>query len=615
MALPFGALGAGIQARGRQSQGMATRGVKAAPRGKPSGLPFDAHFVDVAQEAGLRAPIIYGDVGFNDYIVDSMGCGVAFLDYDNDGWQDVLVGTGRRWQNTPAEALIRLYHNNRDGTFTDVTAKSGLGKSAWCNGITVGDYDNDGFDDIFIATWGQNILFHNNGDGTFTDVTEKAGLLRPGTHYGSGCTWVDYDRDGRLDLFVSHYIVFDPKTTPIRGKDPNCNYRGVPVYCFMLKTPQEPPRLYHNNGDGTFTDVSEKAGVLLAKPGFELTAVATDFDGDGWPDIYVACDSTPSLLLRNNHDGTFKEMGLEAGVSLSEDGQEQSGMGLGIGDIDVDGNLDIVKTHFRDDTPALYKGNGRGFFKDVTLRAGLGVETRFVDWGAGIVDLDNDGLPDIFIASGMVYPEVERKLPEFAYKTPRIVFRNLGDGKFEELLDEAGPGVSDAHCSRGVAFGDFDNDGDVDILIMNMNEPPSLLRNDVKGENHWLKVLLTGVESNRSAIGAQVVASYGGRKNAQAVLAQSSYLSVNDRRLHFGLGPEKAADLDILWPNGKRKKVSGVAADRLVVIKEGSGIVRSEKFTPKPAPVAAAPSYNRYPNADFAKANDRFTSPGRSVVL
>ena len=568
----------GPWARAQQRGGMASRGVKPVPRGKPSGLPFNAHFVNVAQPAGLRSPVIYGDVKVNDYIVDSMGCGVAFIDYDNDGWQDIVVLTGRRWQNTPPEAVIRLYRNNRDGTFTDVTATSGLGRSVWANGITVGDYDNDGFDDIFITCWGQNLLFHNDGHGAFTDVTEKAGLLHPGTRYGSGCTWIDYDRDGKLDLFVSHYMDFDRDAMPPRGKDPACNYRGVPVYCMPSDRPQEPCRLYHNNGDGTFTDVSEKSGVLAVKPGYALTAVAADFDGDGWPDIYVACDSSPSLLFRNNRDGTFTEQGLASGVSLSEDGKEQAGMGLGIGDFDTDGNLDILKTHFRDDTPALYRGNGKGYFRDVTLRAGLGVETRFVDWGAGIADLDNDGLPDLFWVTGMVYPEVERDLPDYPYKTPSVVFRNLGDGKFEELLEEAGPGVGEAHPSRGMAFGDFDNDGDVDILIMNMNEPPSLLRNDMKGDNHWLKVLLVGVASNRSAIGAQVVASYGGRKQAQAVMAQSSYLSVNDRRLHFGLGPEKIASLEIRWPNGGQEKIADIASGQLVVIREGSGVIRTERF-------------------------------------
>ncbi|MBZ5617200.1 MAG: CRTAC1 family protein [Acidobacteriia bacterium] len=578
LALPLAALASKGPALRAQNRGMASRGVQPTLRGKPSGLPFHAHFVNVAHAAGLRAPVIYGDVAYNDYILDSMGCGVAFLDYDNDGWQDMLVLTGRRWQSTPREAIIRLYHNNRDGTFSDVTAKAGLGRSVWASGITVADYDNDGFDDLFITCWGQNILFHNNGDGTFADVTEKAGLLHPGTRFGSGCTWIDYDRDGKLDLFVAHYMVFDRDTMPPRGKDPTCTYLGVPVYCRPDGIPQEPCRLYHNNGNGTFTDVSEKSGILAVAPGYPLTAAAADFDGDGWQDIYVACDTSPSLLFRNNHDGTFTEQGLESGISLSEDGQAQAGMGLGIGDFDTDGTLDIFKTHFRADTPVLYRGTGKGSFRDVTFRAGLGVETRFVGWGAGVVDLDNDGLPDLFFATGMVYPEVEQKLSECPYKTPSVVYRNLGGGKFEELLEEAGPGVNEAHSSRGVAFGDFDNDGDIDILIMNMNEPPSLLRNDMSGANHWLKVLLIGARSNRSAIGAQVVAAYGDRRQAQAVLAQSSYLSVNDRRLHFGLGAATSANLEIRWPNGALEKVADVSADRLVVIREGSGVIRTERF-------------------------------------
>jgi hypothetical protein len=561
-----------------QNLGMGSRGVKAAPRGKPSGLPFHARFVNIAQAAGLHAPVIYGDPAYNDYILDSMGCGVAFVDYDNDGWQDIVVLTGRRWQGTPAGATIRLYKNNRDGTFTDVTAKSGLGKSVWASGITVGDYDNDGYDDLFITCWGQNLLFHNNGNGTFTDVTEKAGLLHPGVRFGSGCTWIDYDRDGKLDLFVAHYMVFDREKMPKRGQDPTCTYRGVPVYCRPNGLPQEPCRLYRNNGDGTFTDVSEKSGVLAVKPGYPLTAAAADFDCDGWPDIYLACDTSPSLLFHNNRDGTFTERGLDAGLSLSEDGQEQAGMGLGIGDFDTDGTLDIFKTHFRDDTPGLYRNNGKGDFRDVTNRAGLGVETRYVSWGAGMADLDNDGLPDLFFATGMVYPEVERAQPDCPYKTQPVLYRNLGGGKFEELSAEAGSAMQEAHSSRGVAFGDFDNDGDLDILIMNMNEPPSLLRNDVTGSGHWLKVLLTGTTSNRSAIGATVTVQYGERKQAQAVLAQSSYLSANDRRLHFGLGPATSARVEIRWPNGGRETIEAVAADQLVVIREGAGVIRSERF-------------------------------------
>ncbi|HYW44605.1 MAG TPA: CRTAC1 family protein [Bryobacteraceae bacterium] len=577
LSLPLGALALTGAARG-QNRGMASRGVAATPRGTPSGRPFHARFVNVAASAGLRAPVIYGSPGRTDYILESMGCGAAFLDYDNDGWLDILVLTGRRLQSTPDGAIIRLYRNNRDGTFTDVSEKSGLARSVWASGITVGDYDNDGFDDVFITCWGQNLLFHNNGNGTFTDVTEKAGLIHPGTRYGTGCTWIDYDRDGRLDLFVSHYNVFDLAKVPARGKDPGCNYNGVPIFCGPAGLPQESCRLYHNNGDGTFSDVSAKSGISSVKAGYALTAAAADFDGDGWPDIYVACDTSPSLLFRNHHDGTFTEEGLERGVSLSEDGQEQAGMGLGIGDFDGDGYVDIFKTHFRGDTGVLYRNNGKGYFRDMTLRAGLGVETRFVCWGAAIADLDNDGLPDIFFSTGMVYPEVEQRIPDAPYKTPNVVFRNLGGGKFEELLQEAGPGIAEAHSSRGTAFGDFDNDGDIDILVMNMNEPPSLLRNDVSGTDHWLKVLLVGTASNRSAIGAQVVVSYGERKQAQAVLAQSSYLSVNDRRLHFGLGSATTASVEIRWPNGGHENVAEVAADRLVVIREGSGVVRTERF-------------------------------------
>ena len=557
---------------------MASRGVKALPRGKPSGLPFHARFTDVGHAAGLREPVIYGDVETQRYLLENMGCGCALLDYDNDGWMDLVVLTGRRLEATPAGAVIRLYHNNRNGTFTDVSQKAGLARSVWASGVTVGDYDNDGYDDIFVTCWGQSILFHNNGDGTFSDVTQAAGLLRQGTHYSSGCTWIDYDRDGRLDLFVAHYVLFDLDKILPAPKDPTCNWRGIPVECGPRGLGQETYRLYHNNGDGTFSDVSAKAGVALAKPGYALTTAAADFDGDGWQDIYVACDSTPSLLFRNNHDGTFSEEGLERGVALNEDGQEQAGMGLGIGDFNTDGWLDILKTHFTEDTPGLYQNRGNGNFRDVTIRAGLGVETRFVSWGAGIADFDNDGLPDLFYATGMVYPEMERVLREFPYRTPRVLFRNLGGGKFEELLEDGGPGITALHSSRGVAFGDFDNDCDIDLLIVNMNEAPSLLRNDVTGNNHWLKVLLNGTVSNRSAIGAQVTATYGGRRQVQSVLAQSSYLSVNDRRLHYGLGEATSADLDIMWPNGASEQIKNVEADQLVVIREGAGVIRTERF-------------------------------------
>jgi enediyne biosynthesis protein E4 len=559
-------------------QGISTRSVKPQPRGKPSGRPFPSRLVDVAKQAGLTEPIVYGGVDAKRYIIEVVGCGVAFLDYDNDGWLDLFVLNGTRLEGAPPGSTNRLYKNNRDGTFTDVTQKAGLVHTGWASGVTVGDYDNDGFDDLFITYYGHNVLYHNNGDGTFTDVTVKAGLRQENVRYGAGCTWVDYDRDGHLDLFVATYLSTTLEKLPKPGENSDCRWKGVPVNCGPRGLPTGYVQLFHNNGDGTFTDVSRQTGVAAASGSYPMTAVAADYDNDGWPDIYVACDSTPSWLFRNQHDGTFREEALERGVALSEDGLEQAGMGVAIGDYDLDGNLDIFKTHFADDTNVLYRNDGKGNFDDFTIRAGIGVETRYVGWGAGMIDLDNDGFPDLFMVTGSVYPEVERQLPAYPFRTPRLVFRNLGDGRFEELIEEAGPGVAAAHASRGCAFGDFDNDGDVDVLVMNMNAPPSLLRNDVTGGHHWLKVLLVGVKSNRGAIGARVTARYAGRVQAQEVTAQSSFYSAHDRRLHFGLGAATGADLTVRWPNGATEQISKVEADQLVVIREGAGVLRIQRF-------------------------------------
>jgi hypothetical protein len=558
-------------------QGISTRNVTPTPRGKPSGLPFHAKFTDVAHAAGLREPVIYGQTTHTNYILEAVGCGAAFIDFDNDGWMDIFVLSGTRIGGP--ESTNRLYRNNRNGTFTDVTEKAGLRRSGWASAVAVGDYNNDGLDDLFVTYWGQNVLYRNNGDGTFTDVTKESGLLHAGTRWGSGCTFIDYDRDGNLDLFVSNYLEFSFESVPKPGANSNCTSKGIPVMCGPRGLPAGVGALYRNNGDGTFTDVSGPSGIAKAKGSYMMTAVAADYNNDGWPDIYVACDSTPSYLFRNNHDGTFSEIGLEAGVALNEDGNEQAGMGVGVGDFNLDGNLDILKTHFSDDTSVLYRNQGKGeFFEDVTTPSGLGVETRFVGWGAGIVDLDNDGHPDLFMVTGAVYPEVATKFPTYPLKTPRVIFRNLGTSKFEEFIETAGPAIAEAHVSRGCAFGDFDNDGDIDVLIVNLNEPPSLLRNDLTGTNHWLKVKLIGVKSNRAAIGARVTAKYGGRIQAQEVLSQSSFYSCNDPRLHFGLGAAETADLEIRWPNGQTEKLTKVPADQLVTIREGAGIVRRDKL-------------------------------------
>lgn len=561
---------------GVYGQGVSSRGVKPQPRGKPSGRPFLAHFTDVAQQAGLMHPVVYGGIDTKGYILETVGCGVAFIDYDNDGWMDLFVLGGSRLDGAPVGTTNRLYKNNRDGTFTDVTAKSGLVRTGWASAVTIGDYNNDGFEDVFITYYGQNVLYRNNGDGTFTDVTAKAGLMQSAVRYGSGCTWVDYNRDGHLDLFVATYLDTTFDKLPKPGQNAECTWKGVPVNCGPRGLPPGYVQLFRNNGDGTFTDISKESGVALARGSYPMTAVAADFDNDGWPDIYVACDSRPSFLFRNNHDGTFREEGLERGAALSEDGMEQAGMGVALGDFNLDGNLDVFKTHFADDTNVLYQNDGKGNFDDMTIHAGLGVETRYIGWGAGMVDLDNDGFPDLFVTTGGVYPEVERAVPAYAFKTPRLIFRNLGDGRFEELIEEAGPGIAAVHSSRGCAFGDFDNDGDIDALVMNMNEPPSLLRNDLAGGNHCLKVRLIGAKTNRSAIGSRVTAQYLGRRQAQELSAQSSFYSANDPRLHFGLGTAVSADLTVRWTNGGTETVPTVAADQVVTIREGSGIVRKD---------------------------------------
>jgi hypothetical protein len=560
-------------------QGVAAHQAKPLARSAPSGRPFDAHFVDVAAAAGLHTPTIYGGIETKKYILESTGCGCAFIDYDNDGWMDIFLLCGTRLEGAPTGATNRLYKNNRDGTFTDVTEKAGLHAIGWSSGVCIGDYDNDGFEDIFCTYFGQNILYRNNGDGTFTDVTKAAGLISDHVRWGAGCSFLDYNRDGHLDLFVSNYVRFSIESAPVPGANTNCNWKGIPVECGPLGLPTGRHLLYRNNGDGTFTDVSQESGIAQATECYGMTVVAADLDEDGWQDIYVACDSTPSLLFMNNHDGTFREEGVLRGVALSEDGEEQAGMGVGVGDYDLDGHLDLFKTHFADDANVLYHNDGKGNFDDVTRSSRVGVETRYVSWGAGMVDLDNDGHPDLFMVTGNVYPEVEAKLPQYPRKSPRAVFRNLGNNTFEELIEAAGPGVAEAHCSRGCAFGDFDNDGDIDILIINQNENPSLLRNDIRGKHNWIKVKLEGVKSNRSAIGARVLAHYGGKTQAQSVLSQSSFYSCNDSRLHFGLGNFTSVGVEVHWPSGLVESFKHLPINRLVTLREGVGPVANRGWS------------------------------------
>ena len=558
-------------------QGVVTHKRIALPRGKRSGLPFNAHFVEIARQAGLDHPILYGSPSPKDYILESLGCGCAFIDYDNDGWIDILVLGGNSLTHPDTTVTNRLYHNNRDGTFRDVTLEAGLTKSGWACGVCVGDYNNDGFDDLFLTYWGQNVLYRNNGNGTFTDVTREAGLLNApengATRWGTGCNFVDYNRDGYLDIFVSNYVGFDYSKTPRPGEKPYCYFHNVPVNCGPRGLPFGRHSLYRNNRDGTFSDVSETAGIARIRSNYGLTAVAADFDDDGWPDIYVACDSSPSLLLLNNHDGTFREEGGVRGVAYSDDGQEQAGMGVAVGDFNGDGHLDIFKTNFAEDLPVLYRNLGKGIFEDATRESGLAVDNRFVCWGTGLEDFDNDGWPDISVATGHIYPDFEHRFPDSPYKSPLLLFRNLGHGHFEELFDDAGAAIQVPHSSRGLAFGDFDNDGDIDMLVVNMGEPPSLFRNDVLGQNHWIKIRPEGTTSNRSAIGTRIEVIANGRKQLKEQQSQSSFVSCNDFRLHFGLGAATVADVHVRWPSDHLQSFPGLKANQLYTIKEGKGIV------------------------------------------
>ncbi|HYL16784.1 MAG TPA: CRTAC1 family protein [Terriglobales bacterium] len=539
-------------------------------------------FVDVAEQSGLTVPNVWGGVAHKNYIIEAKGSGIAFFDYDQDGWLDIYLTNGLRLGDTyaPGKAPTNhLFMNNRDGTFTDVTARSGLARSGWQTGVCVGDYDNNGWDDLFCCCWGHNILFRNNGDGTFTEVTREAGLHEDAPRWGSGCTWVDYDRDGSLDLFVANYVALDLEKVPTPGQNGHCQWKGIPVMCGPRGLPGGMNILYHNNGGGTFTNVSEKAGILKPGPRYSITAVSCDLDNDGWPDIYVAVDSQPSILLRNNHDGTFTDIAVAAGCAYSEDGREQAGMGVAVADYDCDGWFDIFKTNFSDDASNLYHNNGDGTFTDVSFISGLGVNTQYVGWGAGFLDYDNDGWPDILQVSGHVYPEVDKFNVDAHFKVPRVVYHNLGNGKFKDVSAEMGPGISERFSSRGAAFGDYDNDGDIDVLVLNMNDRPSLLRNDGGNKNNWIKIKLIGTQCNRTAIGARVRVVTGKQAQMCEVLSGTSVMSQSDLRLHFGLGQSKRADLiEVKWPTTQQvERFTNVEANRILTIKEKAGIVKTEK--------------------------------------
>jgi hypothetical protein len=552
----------------------------------PPTASLDVRFINVARESGLNAKTIFGGEHKNKYLLETTGCGVAFYDYDNDGWLDIFLVNGSRLEGFPAgqAPTSHLFKNNRDGTFTDVTAKAGVAHSGWGQGVCIGDYDNDGFEDLFVTYFGKNVLYHNNGDGTFTDVSEKSGVAGSGKRWNTGCAFVDYDRDGRLDLFVANYIDLDLATAPVPESGP-CLYKGVMVACGPPGLNGGKNILYHNNGDGTFSDVSETAGLFQANGTYGLGVLTADFDNDGWPDIYVANDSTPSALYQNKHNGKFVDIAMESGCALSADGKPQAGMGVSAADYDLDGNLDIVKTNFAGDTPSLYRNLGGSTFEDATFAAGLGRHTQFLGWGCGFFDMDNDGWPDILICNGHVYPEVEQLKTEAGYAQQKLLYKNLRNGRFDDVSMQGGPGITVPVASRGCAFGDFDNDGDIDVVVNTVNDFPQLLRCDSSTQNNWLKVRTIGTKSNRSGIGARLrcvtrpVDEAKPHQQIDEVRSGGSYISQNDLRVHFGIGKAEKVDvLEIHWPSGQVDTLKDIKTNQLIFVKEGTGIVRAERF-------------------------------------
>lgn len=551
---------------------MVSTGAKERP-----GLPLPADktapvvdFRDVAAEAGLKAVIISGEFK-QTHLVEGTGTGVALFDYDNDGLLDIFFVNADQLKPLSPPPTVHLYHNLGGLRFEDVTEKAGLGHTGWGQGVCAGDFDNDGYVDLFVGQWGHNLLLHNLGNGKFRDETNERGLSRPDTRWSTGCAFIDYDRDGQLDLVVANYIDFRPSEVPKSGRPEACNWRGLDVPCGPRGLKGETMVLYHNDGQGKFTDRSKQAGILGPRQYYGFTVLTGDFDNDGWTDFYVTCDSTPSLLFRNKHDGTFEEIGVAAGVALNEDGREQAGMGAAAGDFDGDGYLDIFKTNFSSDTSTLYRNTRDGGFLDVTAGAGLAMHTRDVKWGAGFVDFDQDGWKDLFIAAGHIYPFVDGSGLGETFKQGRELFWNRGDGKFFDMSTTSGSGVSARHSSRGIAIGDLDNDGEMEIVVVNLFEPPSLLKNFGPKGNSLLVRALTN--SGRDAIGARVTLTTGTHKQIDEVRSGGFHISQGDFRVHFGLGKQTKADVAIRWPDGKTSNYPAVAANQIIVVRQDKGII------------------------------------------
>ena len=546
---------------------------------KAQPTPRIADFEDIGEKAGLTMMNVFGGVDTKKYIIETTGTGVAIFDYDNDGWPDIFIvnGTTLEGDSGAKAPTNHLYRNNHDGTFTDVTVKAGLVATGWGQGVCVGDYDNDGWDDLYVTYYGKNRLYHNE-HGVFKEVAEQSGVAGSGKAWGSGCAFGDYDRDGRLDLMVANYVDFDLSTAPRPGERADCVWKGVPVMCGPRGLPPAKNILYRNLGGGKFEDVTTKAHIDKAAGHYSLSVSTLDYDDDGWPDIYVACDSTPSILYHNNHDGTFTDVAIVAGAAFNEDGRAQAGMGSTIADFNGDGKLDIFRTNFSDDTSTLYRNNGNGTFDDVTFAAGLGLHTQYLGWGTMFFDFDNDGWPDLLVVNGHVYPEVDKQHLGSNFQEPKILYRNNGNGTFTDISAEAGSGITTATSARGLAIGDLWNNGQLSAVISNMNAHPTLLVNQLKSKNHWIAFRTVGTKSNRDGIGARITVSAGGRARVDEVRSGSSYSSSSDLRVHFGLGQTDKIDfVAVRWPSGLQERFSGLKVDSIHDLKEGTGSAERAK--------------------------------------
>ena len=526
------------------------------------------HFIDIAAESGLTIPTTYGGKEKKDYILESTGTGAAVFDYNGDGSNDIFIANGTVLSPTGPPTHSQLYRNDGKGHFTDVSQQAGLTRTGWAQAACVGDIDNDGHPDLFVTYYGPNSLYRNNGDGKFTDISAAAGLPTKSNRWGSGCAFIDFDNDGYLDIFVANYVDLDLTTTPKPGSGKQCEWKGMAVACGPRGLPMAHNALYRNNHDGTFTDVSEKAGILAPGGRYGLGVVVADFDNDGWPDIYVACDQSASLLYRNNHDGTFEERGAAAGVAYNADGHLQAGMGVAVADYDGNGFLDIAKTNFSGDRPSLFRNEDGKFFEDVSETAGLG-RNLLLGWGTAFLDVDEDGWPDLVIANGHVYPEIDRSSVGETYRQKTLLYHNLGNGLFADITALAGPGFALARASRGLATGDLDGDGRPEILLVNMNDRPALLRNTGPRQNS-ISIDLTGTKSNRSAIGARCTVTAAGHKQIADVVGGGSYYSQSSSTLYFGLGrAQKIESIEVRWPAGEKQIWTDVAPNAMLHITEG----------------------------------------------